>query len=151
MIDYRTHVAALEHFRQSLAQSTFPDSQTASVRDRHVKDMVRARDMAMLGSVIDHLIWHASSSGTELGLVERAADLWKQGLSLYNTLGEFRTDLENALFDPGNPWAVNKFNATAREDSPLVAERQKHEPQDPGLQGRSAHVQVLAATPAATG
>lgn len=122
MIDYRTHAAALEQFRHSLAQSAFPDPQIASIRDQHLDDVARAPGMATLGSLVDHLIAHASSDGKELDLVGRAADLWEKGLALYNTLGEFRTSLENALTDPGNPQAVADFNAAAAKIHPLVLE-----------------------------
>jgi hypothetical protein len=120
MIDYRAHIAALAHFRQALAQSNFPDPGTAALRDQQLKDVEQAPGMAMLGSLLDHLLWHASSDGTEIDLVERAADLWQQGLQLYETLGEFRTSLETALADPADPSAVAAVNAAATKMHPLL-------------------------------
>jgi hypothetical protein len=36
-------------------------------------------------------MWHAASDGTELQLLERAAEIWRFGLTLYKSIGEFRT------------------------------------------------------------
>ncbi len=122
MVDYRTHVAALQQFQDTLAQSTFADAQTATLRDRHLNDVAQSPGMAMLGAMIDHLIAHASSDGTELMLLERAAALWKEGLALYATLGTFRDSLERALADPSNPQAVNAFNTAAANIHPLLVQ-----------------------------
>jgi hypothetical protein len=113
MIDYRSLIVALDKFRLSLAASAFNDPAVASLRDRHLAEVAAVPEMAVLGSLIDHLIWHASSDGTELRLLERAANLWQQGLALYNTMSGFRADLEGALADPTNPASPAKFNAAA--------------------------------------
>jgi hypothetical protein len=110
MIDYRANVAALEDFRQSLANESISQPQIAKIRDDQLKDVNMAPDMALLGAMIDHLIWHAASDGAELLLVERAAELWKLGLVLYKKMGEIRTGLEGALSDPQNPDAVQTFD-----------------------------------------
>jgi len=115
MIDYRAHIAALNEFRQWLAATSISDPKIAAIRAQHLTDVAAAPEMAMLGSLIDHLIWHAASDGTELDLVQRAANLWKQGLSLFKSLAEFRADLESALSDPSNPNSVTKFNAATQK------------------------------------
>lgn len=110
MIDYRANIAALEDFRQILATESISEPQIAKIRDDQLEDVDVAPDLAVLGAMIDHLIWHAASDGAELSLVERAAELWKLGLVLYQKMGEFRTGLESALSDPQNPGAVQTFN-----------------------------------------
>lgn len=110
MIDYRANVAALGEFHQALATKSITEPKIAGTRDEQIVSVEKAPDMALLGAMIDHLIWHAASDGAELLLVERAAELWKLGLILYQTIGEFRTGLEGALNDPTNPNAVQKFN-----------------------------------------
>ncbi len=122
MVDYRTHIAALRQFQETLAQSTFADPQTAQLRDRQLDDAAQSPGMAMLGSLLDHVVAHASSDGAELLLVERAATLWKQGLGLYAALGAFRESLERALADPSNPLTVDAFNTAAASIHPLLVQ-----------------------------
>ena len=133
MIDYRANVAALDVFLQALTGETFNDPKISKIRDEQVADVDTAPGMALLGSLIDHLIWHAASDGNELALVERAAVLWKTGLSLYHTMTEFRGDLEGALADPTNPASVAKFNAGV----------QKFRQFRLGVEGKQAEVAVL--------
>jgi hypothetical protein len=110
MIDYRANIAALDEFRQALAKESITKPKIAAIRDEQILNVNKAPDMALLGCFIDQLIWHAASDGAELLLVERAAELWKSGLVLYKTMGEFRTGIEGSLSDPTNPSAVQKFN-----------------------------------------
>jgi hypothetical protein len=117
MIDYRANVAALESFRRFLENEPLSDPAIASIRDDHVTAVAKAGDMALMGSLIDHLLWHASSDGTELVLVERAANLWREGVRLYGLMTEFRTDLEAALGDPAAPMSVAKFNTAGQKFS----------------------------------
>ena len=117
MIDYRANVAALESFRDFLAKEPLADPAVASIRDEHIAALGKAGDMALLGSLIDHLLWHASSDGSELLLVERAANLWRTGVELHGMMTEFRTNLEAALSDPAAPTSVAQFNAAGQEFS----------------------------------
>ena len=110
MIDFRANVAALESFRDSLAKELLADPAVASTRDEHVAALGKAGDMALLGSLIDHLIWHASSDGSELLLVERAANLWRTGVGLYGMMTEFRTNLETALSNPAASASVGRWS-----------------------------------------
>src|SRR5688572_28743039 len=133
MIDYYSHLAALAHFRQGLAQSTFLDASTIALRDQHLKDAANAEGAATLGALIDHWMWHASSDGAELALVERAATLWREGLELYSTLGAYRTNLEQALIDPTNAAAVDAFNTAASKIHPFLLQ----------VKGKNAQIQAL--------
>jgi hypothetical protein len=115
MIDYRANVAALESFRDFLSNEPIADPAIASIRDEHVTALGKAGDMALLGSLVDHLLWHASSDEQELLLVERAASLWRTGVELYGMMTEFRTNLETALRDPAAPAAAQQFNAAGQK------------------------------------
>jgi hypothetical protein len=66
---------------------------------------------AALGAVLDHVIAHAGSDGSELALLERAADLWQRGSAVYTALANLRTSLERAVTDPAAPGAVDNFNS----------------------------------------
>jgi hypothetical protein len=68
---------------------------------------------ALLGAFTHHLLWHATSDGSELDLMQRAADLWSRGSTLLSQMGALRQDLENALQNPADPGSVDKFNAAA--------------------------------------
>lgn len=120
MIDYRVHLAALDAFREQLALTNFNDPAVAAARDAQVTDADQHPGAAALGAIIDQLIWHASSDGYELDLLERAADLWQQGLSVYEILGNFRSQLENALADPNDAGAVAGLNAATADVQDLT-------------------------------
>ncbi|MEU1458365.1 hypothetical protein [Streptomyces avermitilis] len=120
MLDYRTHSVALDAFIGHLAE--LDDPQTADLRDEHVRDASRARGMAVLGSLVDHLLRHANSDGAELDIIERAAALWQKGITLYSTLGEFRQRLEEAVNDPSSVDALRALNAATAALQPLAVD-----------------------------
>lgn len=113
MIDYRVHLGALDAFREQLALTDFDDPNVAALRDEHVTDADQQPGAALLGAVIDHLIWHASFDGLELDLLTRAAELWQDGLAVYEATAEFRLQLENALADPSDAGALQALNAAS--------------------------------------
>lgn len=133
MIDYYSHLAALRTFRSTLASTAFANADTGALRDRHLKDADNAESIAMLGSLIDHMVWHAASDGTELALLERAANLWGEGLVLYSALGEYRFQLERALANPTDAQAVAAFNTAATQIQPILAQ----------VKGKNAQIQAL--------
>ncbi|MDX0009880.1 hypothetical protein RWA06_25980 (plasmid) [Sinorhizobium meliloti] len=110
MVDYRIHVAALEAFREQLALSNMPDPTVSFLRDQHVSDADQSPEHALLGSMIDLLIWHASSDGQELELLGKVSALWQAGREIYAGIGEFRLHLENGLQDPSNLPALQGLN-----------------------------------------
>jgi hypothetical protein len=57
MIDYRAHVAALNAFREQLALSAIGDPPIRALRDQQVADADAAPMAAVLGALIDHLLW----------------------------------------------------------------------------------------------
>jgi hypothetical protein len=118
--DYRVHLAALDSVREQLALTDFADPAINALRDEHVSDADQAPEMAILGSLIDLVIWHAASDGHELELLERAADLWSTGLALYTALAEFRLQLETVLDDPSNTGALQALNAASTQIQPLA-------------------------------
>jgi hypothetical protein len=120
MIDYRIHVAALDSFREQLALTAFGDPAVDALRDEHVTEADLAPVFANLGSIVDLLIWHASSDGFEIDLLQRAAELWQTGLDLYQTLGEFRTQLETLMANPADAAALAGLNAAAVKIQPLA-------------------------------
>lgn len=128
MMDYRTHFAVLQTFRLALGQEVLADAQIAELRDQHVATLDEAPEMALVGSVIDHLFAHASSDGAELALLERAAKLWREGLKLYEGLAKFRSSLELVLNNPGDERAVEVLNS-ASESFAKLARRVKQQSQ----------------------
>lgn len=121
MLDSRAHVAALDAFREQLALTDFADPQVAALRDQQVADADQSQAAADLGSLIDQLLWHASSDGVELELLERASKLWQDGRTLYTTLADFRANLEAVLADPSDAAALQGFNAAVAAMKPLMA------------------------------
>ena len=113
MIDYRGHAVILEQLRQSLAAASFLDPALAAKQAQTLADVATSGDYALLGAFVDQLMAHAASDGTEISLLERAADLWKKGVDLCNTLGSIRKDLEAALDNPTDPASPAKFNSAA--------------------------------------
>ena len=70
MIDYRANAVALDQFRDSLSSRVIADPTIAALRDEQIQNVDKSPDMALLGAMINHLIWHAASDGTELQLLE---------------------------------------------------------------------------------
>ncbi|ASL62716.1 hypothetical protein [Bacillus cereus] len=110
MIDYRANAFILEKFHQSISVANLQDSSLLKKRDKTVNDLANSQDYALLGSFVYHLFAHAESDGVEISLLERATDLWKRGLQLYNTFADIRKKLEDSLENPNNPKAVANFN-----------------------------------------
>lgn len=119
-MDYRVHAAALDAFREQLALTNIADPQIRALRDQHIADADQEPGAALLGSFVDRLVRHASSDGAELALLERAASLWADGLELYDSLAEFRSQLETALADPSDAAAVQGLNTASAALRPLV-------------------------------
>jgi hypothetical protein len=129
VIDYRAHALVFENVRQVLASASFGDPDLDAARDETMTDVANAEDYALLGALVDHLIGHAASDGTELALLGRAAELWEEGVALYGALGAVRADLEAALETPADPTAAPRFNKAAMEAQRFA--QRLH-----GLQGR---------------
>jgi hypothetical protein len=110
MIDYRSHIVALNRLKFDLGKALFSNPAVAADRDKQLAEVSQEPGMAALGSLIDHLLRHAASDGQELALLERAAGLWKEGVDLYASLGNSRSNIESALLDPTNPDSAGHFN-----------------------------------------
>jgi hypothetical protein len=120
MLDYRTHIIGLDRLREELASAPLPPD-LAAERDAILIDVAQAPEHAQLGALLDHIIAHAVSDGSEIALLERAAAVWKQSVQLYETLGTIRTGLETALGDPTAPGAADTFNAAAMDSQRFAA------------------------------
>ena len=106
--------------RDDLAGTSFGDPDSEAARDKTLTDLANCEGYALLGGFVDHLLAHASSDGTELVLLEKAADVWADGVALYGVLGSVRTELEAAIEAPGDPTAAGRFNAAAMEAQRLA-------------------------------
>lgn len=110
MIDYRAQRVLLDKFRQELAQLPLPNTTLDSIRNQQLDEISKAPGAALLGALVDQLIWHASSDGIEIELAARASSLWSQGVQLFTTLGIFRSNLESALSGPSSQQQVDALN-----------------------------------------
>lgn len=109
MIDYFAHVAVFDRVRTALAGVA--DAELANARDRLLADAAAYPEATLLGTFVDHLLMHTASTGAEIEILGRAADLWKSGRAVYDTAGSIRTAVESAMANPTAPGAVASFNA----------------------------------------
>ena len=103
MLDYHAHVAVVRELRATIGSAFAGDPTLAAA----VEDLCIAvdddPDAALLGACIDHVVAQAASDGTEVALLESAADLWSRGRALYDELALSRQELEGALGAPTAP------------------------------------------------
>ncbi len=120
MLDYRTQSAALGALEDALAALAITDPDVARLRDLHLDDVSSSPASALLGSLLDHVIWHATLGKQELDLVEEAATLWGHGLDLYDALDRFRVALQQALDHPLDATTVATLNTAGNALRVLV-------------------------------
>lgn len=108
MIDARTHVVALSQQIDMLAAAPV-HPRLAAARDQLVGDCAEHRAYARLGALLDHVLHHAASDGSELELLKEASKMWTEGLGLYTEVGRIRSEIESALVDPSNPGSASRF------------------------------------------
>jgi hypothetical protein len=108
MIDYFAHIAVFERVRTGLVGVTEPDLLDA--RDNLLADAAAYPEAALLGTFVDHLLMHSASTGAEIEILGRAADLWMRGFSLYDSAGSVRMAIEGAFANPTAPGAAASFN-----------------------------------------
>jgi hypothetical protein len=111
LIDYYAHALALDEAAKTLAATPFTDPALVSARNQTQIDLSVAGSHALLGTLVDQLFAHAASDGSELALLNRAADLWNRGIAMYNDLASIRDRLETSLAAPGDSAAVSQFNS----------------------------------------
>ncbi len=109
MIDYYAHAAVFDQVRAALAG--VGDPALAGARDQLLADAAAFPEAALLGSFVDHLLMHASSTAPEIEILSQASDLWIQGRSVYDVAGSVRTDVEAIFANPTAPDAPARFNA----------------------------------------
>jgi hypothetical protein len=110
MIDYFAHVAALRHLEAWFAGTAIPDAAMAARRDELLAAAGAERGAALFGTLLDHILVHAASDGTELDLLERAGALWRRGLAVYDQVTAARGAVEAALVNPAAPDALDRIN-----------------------------------------
>jgi hypothetical protein len=109
MIDYYGHKAVLDDFIAALRVAGYNDPQHLRARDNTIAAVDAQPDAALLGSLIDHVMVHAASDGSELGLLQQAADLWYAGRKIYNDVTDARTALEAAIVNPNAPQSPGEY------------------------------------------
>ncbi len=103
MLDYHAHFAVLKGLLAALPSIAASDPVLAAKVTDLCANVDAEPDAATLGALTDLVVEHAASDGTELHLLENAADLWARGLELYEELGTVRQELEAALLNPAKP------------------------------------------------
>lgn len=106
MLDYHAHSAVLTGFRAAIPSMTAGDPGLSGRVANLCATVDAEADAALLGAILDQVVSNAASDGTELQLLETAADLWTRGLALYDELVLARQELEAALLQPTAPNAV---------------------------------------------
>jgi len=117
MIDYFAHAAVLERVREALAGNVDPD--LASARDQLLAKAAAFPETALLGTFVDHLLMHTASTGRELEILGRAAELWKSARGLFESVGTIRAMVESAIAAPAAPASLASFNAALGQISGL--------------------------------
>ncbi len=106
MLEYHAHVTVLRGLRATLS-SAFSSDPILAAKVADLSATVDADpDAAIMGACIDVIVAHASADGTELELLETAADLWAHGMSIYDDLVKSRTEIEASLLNPTAPNAI---------------------------------------------
>lgn len=106
MLEYHAHVSVLRGLRGTIG-SAFTSDPGLSAKVADLCASVDADpDAAVLGACIDEIVAHASADGTELQLLEAAADLWARGRALYDDLILSQQEIEAALLQPTAPSAI---------------------------------------------
>lgn len=110
MIDYHGSTVALDAFVNILSATAFPEPEITDAQLQALDAASSQSGSALLGALMYHLLAHAASDGTEIALLERAADLWERGVALCGRLDTIRAQLEEALEHPSDPGAAQRFN-----------------------------------------
>lgn len=109
MIDYLAHAGLLEELLKHFDNDVLPgDGQKLNAR---LMPATKDRpDLALLGSVVDHLVWHAGSDGSELEDLRTVSILWGRGIDLYARVSQVRADMEDSLKNPSDPASTQLFS-----------------------------------------
>lgn len=82
MIDYFAHIASLQRAKEGLAAIAPTDTTVKAASDALAQDVASEMAAATLGALVDHVVSHAASDGSELQLLSDMAALWTQGASV---------------------------------------------------------------------
>jgi hypothetical protein len=119
MIDYFTHVAALQVFLQATTNQPPADDQQFFAESRN--DAENEPGAALLGALVDHLLQYAQpQTAAELDTLSGAAALFQRGLTIFGALSDAREKMETALLNPAAHDALANAN-TARNRLPQLS------------------------------
>jgi hypothetical protein len=123
MIDYFSHVAALQVCKSSLKISP-PSDMT---NPKAVPEALLAADnesgSAILGALFDHLLQYSQNeTSVEINILRHAAALFHDGRAILKKFSAVRPSLEAGLTTPAAPGVLAAFNTAVSELPGLVTE-----------------------------
>jgi hypothetical protein len=116
MIDYFTHVAALQVAQKAIANSQLSDPANPKGASEALTAVEAEPGGAILGSLVDHLLQYSQTpTALEIGLLKKSASVFAEGRTILAKLAAVRSSLETSLATPTAPGALAAYNAALAE------------------------------------
>jgi hypothetical protein len=111
MIDYFSHVSALRACLNSITSSKPADPAQPKAVSNALAAAQKEPGGAILGALVDHLLQYSDAkTSVEIGLLVKAAALFKKAVAIFNTISVTRSSLEAGLTTPTDPAVLAPYN-----------------------------------------